>query len=201
MSLEYQRLANGKYSYTTTVQVISPEEFTNRSHSYTNGYITLKYKSNTTSKTAYELHYYPQIFQAISSYDYNICNTSSTTVLNPSSYPVLISVLQSTKTINGITYYGISCTTSLVMLLKKDNLEKASNTAYDTYSSISCNFDITYIPNGQTNITTKTVKVTAFRRISSNDTSALSNNTVASYLGLGMSVGDFILSIKATPVE
>ena len=57
----YERLANGKYAYTTTVQVISPTEFTDKSHPYLSGTVSI---SSYDSGDWYNGYYIPQIMKS-----------------------------------------------------------------------------------------------------------------------------------------
>ena len=56
----YERLANGKYAYTTTVQVISPTEFTDRNHPYLSGTVKISFYDGDW----YESYYIPQIMKS-----------------------------------------------------------------------------------------------------------------------------------------
>ena len=189
----YERLANGKYAYTTTVQVISPTEFTDKSHPYLSGTVSI---SSYDSGDWYNGYYIPQIMKSPNGTVSNSICSSGTHIVTKTNPLNATDFTYTSKIIDGNNYYGILCNDEKYIAItfkwqshggSTDNEWRVNNTK----------FEITYIPNGTTSIQTKTITASA------PNTSALSSSVTYTniYIGLGMSVGDVILNIKATPLE
>ena len=189
----YERLANGKYAYTTTVQVISPTEFTDKNHPYFSGTVKISYYSNSTWRQYY---YIPQIMQYPGGVLNNSICSSGANIVTKQSPLNASNFYYTSQVIDGNTYYGILCNTDRFIVI---TFKWKSSTGSDDrmWRVDKTKFEITYIPNGTTSIQTKTITAST-----SNASAYSSSETYTNiYIGLGMSVGDIILNIKATPVE
>lgn len=181
----YERLANGKYAYTTTIQVISGEEFTNPNRSIYQGCLrALQSTDSTPSESSRNIAYKCLVYLAsISNSAYGItasnCGITSTSVTMSSSDPPLLTQI----TIDGENYYGVQVNSYMGFVF---SLGSANVTYYHRFYSTKT--IITYIPKGSTQIVQKQVIF--------NGSTASGNGYRYCYLGLGMTEGDIILNIN-----
>lgn len=181
----YERLANGKYAYTTTVQVVSLDDFTNKNRNIFSGTIACT-RNNTSSDTNRTRYLFT--LGGISNSSYGITNSNCGWIIGTSLNMTNIITTYEARTIGNNTYYGVRVYDSLGMVLTKTSAQGATN--YMIFSP--CTFTVTYIPNGTTNIVTKQVH---FAGITQDP--GTSKVTYGCYVGLGMTTGDFILSVIA----
>ena len=109
----YERLANGKYAYTTTIQVISNEEFTNPNRSIYQGCLRASINHSSTPNDREKANKYMVFLSGISNSAYGVtssnCGITTTSITLSTSNPPILT----TKVIDGKTYYGIEVYDSL----------------------------------------------------------------------------------------
>lgn len=181
----YERLANGKYAYTTTIQVISGEDFTNPNRAIYQGCLRLLSSSSATPSESSRNNAYkcPIYLSSISVSDYGIkasnCGISTTSVTMSTSNPPILA----SKEIDGETYYGVQVYDSLGFVF---NIGSSNSKSYLRF--YSAKITVSYIPNGTTQIMQKQVIF--------NGATSSGYGIQYCYFGLGMTVGDIILNIN-----
>ena len=179
-----ERLANGKYAYTTTIQVISNEEFTNPNRSIYQGCLRASINHSSTPNDREKANKYMVFLSGISNSAYGVtssnCGITTTSITLSTSNPPILT----TKVIDGKTYYGIEVYDSLGFIF---NLGSRNEQNYHRF--FSAKTTVTYIPKGSTQIMQKQV-------IFNGATTGNVYDTRYYYLGLGMTSGDIILNVN-----
>lgn len=180
----YERLANGKYAYTTTIQVVANEEFTNPNRAIYQGCLIATSDISSKPSDRESAFKYIVSLNTISNSTYGItssnCGITNTAVtLDTNSQPSLTS-----KVIDGETYYGLAVYNNLGFVFSR-----GSTNVSEYHRFFSAKTTVTYIPNGTTQIMQKQV-------IFNGVTTGKVSDKRYYYFGLGMSVGDVILNIN-----
>ena len=181
----YERLANGKYAYTTTVQVISPEDFTNPNHTIVTG--SLKSSDNLTAiyptfgiKSSSANDYFTN-GQGISLGNNIMTSGGDRTYLQYNNF--------TSKIIDGQTYYGvlIEAQTFLGAVLRN-----TTDTTY-TIKVGPTKVTITYIPPNS-----NTIATTSFATSSEISTTVNKSMTLARISG-GIPINSIVLNVNLEP--